>query len=271
MIGMNKVIGINNEDLNTLQILGVGLVTLSSKESNDNIDVFLQKGIGRSLIQNIIELYKDEILQKRNGKSFFPLEEFMVFINYFKSLSNEILIIIYIDEKESAHVYPQLYLHSKKIMKRYNENHDIEEIISICESTVEIPRIDGVIGVFIVDYGGCPLYTKVMGIRKDIIDGEVQIGGFISALFSFSQFVIGKESGGKLREINFGNQSFYTITEKKVIIAYLIEKMTPLLKRYMYIIAEEFVGRYRKVLNSFDGDIAQFGSFENIINEYLII
>ena len=110
-----------------------------------------------------------------------------------------------------------------------------------------------------------------MGIRKDIIDGEVQVGGFISALFSFSQFVIGKESGGKLREINFGNQSFYTITEKKVIIAYLIEKMTPLLKRYMYILAEEFVGRYSKALSQFDGDIAQFGMFENVINEYLII
>ena len=271
MIGMKNVIENNPQDSNKLEILGVGLVTLSSNEVNYTFQVFLQKGIGRSLIQNIIELYKDEILQKRNGKSFFPLEEFMVFINYFESLSDEIFIIIYIDEKESAHVYPKLYLHSKKLLNKYNENHDIEEIITICESTVEIPRVDGVIGIFIVDYGGCPLYSKVMGIRKDIIDGEVQVGGFISALFSFSQFVIGKESGGKLREINFGNQSFYTITEKKVIIAYLIEKMTPLLKRYMYIIAEEFVGRYTEALSQFDGDIAQFGMFENVINEYLII
>jgi hypothetical protein len=110
-----------------------------------------------------------------------------------------------------------------------------------------------------------------MGIRKDIQEGEVQIGGFISALFSFSQFVIGKESGGKLKEINFGNQSFYTITEKKVIIAYLIERMSPLLQRYMYIIAEEFIRRYGKRLETFDGDIAQFSQFEEITNEYLII
>ncbi len=271
MIGMKNVIENSHDHLNMLKILGVGLVTLSSKELNNSFKVFLQKGIGRSLIQNIIELYKEEILLKLNGKSFFPLEEFMVFINYFKSLTEEILIIIYIDEKESAHIYPQLYLHSKKIVNIYNETHDIEEIKKMCELSVEIPRVDGIVGLFIVDYGGCPLYSKVMGIREDIIDGEVQVGGFISALFSFSQFVIGKESGGKLREINFGNQSFYTIAEKKVIFAYLIEKMTPLLKRYMYIIAEEFVGRYSKVLNNFDGDIAQFSNFENIINEYLII
>ena len=146
-----------------------------------------------------------------------------------------------------------------------------KHLIDICKMTVKIPQASGVVGIFIVDYAGCPLYSKVMGIRKDIQEGEVQIGGFISALFSFSQFVIGKESGGKLREINFGNQSFYTITEKKCIIAYLIERMSPLLKRYMYIIAEEFIGRYGKKLEQFDGDIAQFAQFEEIASEYLII
>ncbi len=254
-----------------LEILGVGLVTLSLVDTKDNFEVLLQKGIGVSLIQNIIELYKGEILNKKDGKSFFPLEEFMVFINYFQTSPEEIIIIIYIDEKESAHIYPKLYLHSKKIINQFNTNKDIKFLVEACKNTVDIPRIGGVIGLFIVDYAGCPLYTRVMGIRDDIKEGEVQIGGFISALFSFSQFVIGKESGGKLREINFGNQSFYTITEKKVIIAYLIERMSPLLKRYMYIIAEEFVGRYKKSLERFDGDVAQFSQFEDIVKEYLII
>ncbi|MFX1236610.1 MAG: hypothetical protein ACFFAS_19890 [Promethearchaeota archaeon] len=259
------------QQIKHLKILGVGLVTLSLAESNDKFEVLLQKGIGVSLIQNIIELYKGEILKKRSGKSFFPLEEFMVFINYFQTSLEEIIIIIYIDEKESSHVYPKLYLHSKRIINQFNVDNDITNLIETCKTTVEIPLIGGVIGLFIVDYAGCPLYTKVMGIREDVREGEVQIGGFISALFSFSQFVIGKESGGKLREINFGNQSFYTITEKKVIIAYLIERMSPLLKRYMYIIAEEFVGRYRKPLEKFDGDVAQFNQFEDIVNEYLIL
>ncbi|MBN1801046.1 MAG: hypothetical protein JW891_06025 [Candidatus Lokiarchaeota archaeon] len=261
----------NTQQIKHLEILGVGLVSLSLIETKDTFEVLLQKGIGVSLIQNIIELYKTEMLNKKNGKSFFPLEEFMVFLNYFQTSSDEIIIIIYIDEKESAHVYPKLYLHSKKIINQFNSNKDINFLIDICKQTVDIPRIGGVIGLFIVDYAGCPLYTRVMGIREDIREGEVQIGGFISALFSFSQFVIGKESGGKLREINFGNQSFYTITEKKVIIAYLIERMSPLLKRYMYIIAEEFVGRYKKSLERFDGDIAQFNGFEDIVYEYLII
>jgi len=254
-----------------LDILGVGLVKLSLVGSENRFEVLLQKGIGISLIQNIFELYKDEIIEKREGKSFFPLEEFTAFINYFKTSTDEIIIIIYIDAKESVHIYPKLYMHSKHLINDYNSDASIEDLIEICEQTVKIPQASGVVGIFIVDYAGCPLYTKVMGIRKDIKEGEVQIGGFISALFSFSQFVIGKESGGKLREINFGNQSFYTITEKKVIIAYLIERASPLLQRYMYIIAEEFIRRYGKKLENFDGDIAQFGQFEEIVSEYLLI
>ena len=261
----------NVDNYKVLDILGVGLVKLSLVGSENRFEVLLQKGIGISLIQNIFELYKDEIIEKREGKSFFPLEEFTAFINYFKTSADEIIIVIYIDSKESAHIYPKLYMHSKTLLNDYNSDATIEDLMAICEHTIKIPQASGVVGIFIVDYAGCPLYSKVMGFRKDIKEGEVQIGGFISALFSFSQFVIGKESGGKLREINFGNQSFYTITEKKVIIAYLIERMSPLLQRYMYIIAEEFIRRYGKRLENFDGDIAQFAQFEKISNEYLLI
>jgi hypothetical protein len=261
----------NIDNYKVLDILGVGLVKLSLVGSENHFEVLLQKGIGISLIQNIFELYKDEIIEKREGKSFFPLEEFTAFINYFKTGADEILIVIYIDSKESVHIYPKLYMHSKHLINDYNSNANLEDIIDVCQHTINIPHASGVVGLFIVDYAGCPLFTKVMGIRKDIQEGEVQIGGFISALFSFSQFVIGKESGGKLKEINFGNQSFYTITEKKVIIAFLIERMSPLLQRYMYIIAEEFIRRYGKRLETFDGDIAQFSQFEKIANEYLII
>ncbi len=268
MIDMKKL---DIDKYKILDILGVGLVKLSLVGTKNHFEVLLQKGIGISLIQNIFELYKDEIIEKREGKSFFPLEEFTAFINYFKTSADEILIVIYIDSKESAHIYPQLYMHSKNLINDYNSDGIVENIIEICKSTIEIPQANGVVGLFIVDYAGCPLYTQVMGLRKDIKEGEVQIGGFISALFSFSQFVIGKESGGKLKEINFGNQSFYTITEKKVIIAYLIEKMTPLLQRYMYIIAEEFIRRYGVNLENFNGDIAQFAPFEKIAREYLII
>ena len=110
-----------------------------------------------------------------------------------------------------------------------------------------------------------------MGKKSNIIKSEVQISGFISALFSFSKFIIKEDSGSKLKEVNFGKQLFYTVLKENIIFAFLVDEMTPLLKRYIYIISNEFLSRYRKTLDNFDGEVAQFYEFENVIDDYLVI
>ena len=47
--------------------------------------------------------------------------------------------------------------------------------------------------------------------------------------------------------------------------------MTPLLKRYMYIIAEEFLNEFKEVLSNFDGDVGQFSVFEDVVEDYFEI
>ncbi|MFX1443537.1 MAG: hypothetical protein ACFFHV_09005 [Promethearchaeota archaeon] len=258
-----------------LEVLGIGLIkiTFENIESVDySSEVLYQIGIGMPMIQNILHLFKMEIIKKDSGNSIIPLDDFSVFLNFFKNKKElEKLILIYLYEKESPLQYSELYLHSKSIIKFCCDNHSINEIKDIIKNSIEIPLGEGIIGIFVIDTAGCPLFTKIMGKRTDIIDGEVQIGGFISALFSFSQFVIGKETGGKLKEINFGNQLFYTITKKNIIFAFLVEKVTPLLKRYMYLIADEFLEEYKDHLENFNGDITAFYKFEKNINRYFNI
>ncbi|KKL74711.1 hypothetical protein LCGC14_2062130, partial [marine sediment metagenome] len=99
----------------------------------------------------------------------------------------------------------------------------------------------------------------------------VHIGGFISALLSFSNTIIGEETGAKLKEINFGNQQFYVISKSTVIFAFLVENMNSLLQRYMYLIADEFLYEFRDYLKVFNGDVTPFTSFEENINQYFII
>lgn len=260
----------NKKDI--IEIYGVGLVKIITDSSSEmEEEILYYKGVDVDIIKKILESYGNEIIEKRQGKSFFPFEEFSSFINYFQTNSNEIIVIIYIDDKENPHSFPQLYMHSRKIMKAFKEGKGLENIIALWRKSISIPKAEGIIGVFFVDTSGTPLFTKIMGKKSNIIKSEVQIGGFISALFSFSKFIIKEESGGELKEINFGKQLFYTVTKEDIIFAFLVDEMTPLLKRYIYIISNEFLDRYRKKLNDFDGEVAQFYEFENVVDEYLVI
>ena len=272
MISMER--SVNNPGI--LELLGIGLIKISFNELEPSIydsEIIYQIGIGTPMIQNILEIFKIEIFKKDSGNSIIPLDDLSVFVNFFRVKQREFekLILIYLYPKESSLEYAQLYLHSKNIIKFCCTENSMEKIKNNIKNSIEIPSVDGIIGIFIIDIAGCPLFTKIMGKRTDIIEGEVQIGGFISALFSFSQFVIGKETGGKLKEINFGNQLFYTITKKNVIFAFLVEKLSPLIKRYMYLMADEFLEDYKDDLENFNGDITRFYEFENNIKRYFSI
>ena len=59
--------------------------------------------------------------------------------------------------------------------------------------------------------------------------------------------------------------------EKLITYAYLVNKMSPLLKRYIYIIVDEFLDKFKHLLVDFDGETTPFMDFEKDIDEYFII
>ncbi len=270
MIAMNNAQNSNNGS-EKLQMLGYGILMISDISSSAKFDIGFQKGIGVPLIQNIIELYKKEIINKKQGNSIIPLDDFTIFIQYFKNSEDDISVIIYMEEKDQSVSFGSLYLLSKKINQKVVSNASITEIIEVFENTVQIPRSEGIIAIFVIGSAGSPFISKINKARSNIADHEVHIGGFISALLSFSNTIIGEETGAKLKEINFGNQQFYVISKSNVIFAFLVDNMNSLLQRYMYLIADEFLYQYKDYLKNFNGDVTPFNEFEKNINQYFII
>ncbi len=254
----------------SLRILGIGLNRITKSESEYKFEVIFQKGVGIALIQNVLETLRSELEENVEGTSIIPLEHFSIFTNYFKSKTGEKILLLYIYEKENNDIYSELYLHSRKIKSFILSGISISELIQMCNNSIDIPQTNGVKGVYVLASSGIPLFSKTDKSIVNLADSQL-VGGLITALFNFSQHLIGKDSGGQLKEINFGNQSFYTISKDKVIFVYLVEKMTPLVERYMYILVDEFLGRYSRLVEKFDGNIAPFGAFTENIDQYLII
>ncbi|MFX1573924.1 MAG: hypothetical protein ACFFB0_14345 [Promethearchaeota archaeon] len=261
----------SKENTRLMQILGIGLVRISENNINESFKVLFQKGIGIPLVQNIMELYKKEIISKKQGNSIIPLNDMTIFLHYFEHSNHDILVIIYMEKKENSVNFSQLYFLSKDINKKFQSHESLNNIIYEFNSAIEIPKTEGVIAIFIIGSTGSPFVSMINKKRSNIQDHEVHIGGFISALLSFSNTIIGEETGAKLKEINFGNQQFYVITKNHVIFAFLVEKMNFLIQRYMYLLADEFLFSYKDLLKNFNGDITPFSNFEEIINQYFII
>ena len=134
-----------------------------------------------------------------------------------------------------------------------------------------MPRSESIFAIFILGSSGSPYFSKMNTERNFITDSEVHISAFISALYSFSKQIIDQDTGANLKEINFGNQRFYMIIKENVIFAYLVQDLDPLLKRYMYLIVDEFLAEFAVHLKDFNGDVTPFDNFEKKINQYFII
>ncbi len=253
---------------NYLKILGIGLIKVL--KMNEQFQVLLQKGLSFPLIQNLFELFKSEICENSQGTSIVPLDDFSIFLNYFENPNEEKLVMIYMYDKDNSDIYSQLYLHSLKIKKSIFSNSSISELKKSVTNTINIPKTNGVKGLYILGLSGIPYFSKTHKKENDMDDSQL-VAGLISALFSFSQHLIGENSGGQLKEINFGNQVFYTITKGDVIFVFLVENMTPLVRRYMYILADEFLDTHQQDVKNFHGNISPFRCFGEIIDQYFII
>ena len=270
MIVMEEGYKKSKSTINQLQILGFGIVKVSYQETKNSIQVLYSKGVDLPLIQNVIELCKNDLNMKEQGNSIIPIDEYTLFLHYFQNKGSKI-VLIYMDSKDNNMSYSQLYLLTKQIQNHFRLNASIIEIKSLCDSAIGIPKTEGVIGIFFITASGSLLVSKISKERSTISRSDVHIGGFISALYSFSKEIIRQDEGAKLKEINFGNQRFYLITKSNVIVSFLVKNLDPLLKRYMYSIVDEFVDEFQEQLKDFNGDITPFSKFEEKIDQFFII
>jgi len=171
--------------------------------------------------------------------------------------------------------YSELFQISQKLNQCTDIEDSVFKIKDICDQEIIIPRYKGLSAIFIIGSAGHLFFSKINKNKTKLIEHEIPISGFISALLSFSKEIISHGPETKLKQIYFGNQNFYLNLKDDVILAFLVEKqrISEIFKRYMHIISDEFIYRFKDRINpnTFNGEVAQFQEFKSVVDQYFII
>jgi hypothetical protein len=254
------------ESYHPLEMLGLGLVSITLKNHN----VIFRKGIGTPLLTKLIKVYRKQIIEKKEGKIIELVGSFTVYIHFYE-LEREIVAVFYVNEKDKLIKYEELCSLSNILLRCYCSNVSDLELNRVFSKVV--PCAKGISALFIIYNTGHSLFAKINKNKKFLADNYIQVGGFISAILAFSKEVIGRESGESLQAINFENERFYVHLRDNIIFAYLIDKRNESknLKRFIELIADEFMEKFDEDLKDFQGDVTPFSEFERIVDNYLLI
>ncbi|MFX0057423.1 MAG: hypothetical protein ACFE85_08100 [Candidatus Hodarchaeota archaeon] len=253
-------------DYKTIELLGIGLVSISEKTHN----IIFRKGIGVSQLKILIKIYKKEIIKKKEGKLVDLRGRYTVYVHFYET-KNDVVTLFYINENNKLINYDKLCLISNYVFNLYNENAPNSAINLICNKI--IPKIEGISALFIISTCGHCFYKRINKEKKFLAENYIQVGGFISAILAFSKEVLCHESEETLQTINFENQQFEMQVKNDVIFAYLIDNKNDSenVKRYIDLIVEEFFERYSSIIVKFNGDLNPFDEFEKVIDKYFVI
>ncbi len=266
MIGLEDNSQESSELPKAIQVLGISLVSLNKNRYN----IVFNRGIHRSLLKDLIHIYRSEILNWKEGKITEQFGLYMVYLHFY-TFGNKKVSIFYISEKDKLVNYEELCSFSKLLVKTYCSKVSSSEISQICREI--IPIVEGVSAFLVINKTGQTLFAKIRKDKNYLLENYIQIGGFLSAVLMFSDEVIGKKTGESLKAINFENHQFLITIEEETIFAYLLEQssQSKTIERYIELLTEEFIELYYDCLKDFDGDLNQFSSFGAVVENYFSI
>jgi len=269
------MIVLDNDSTPPMHLLGVGLIKISELNAGGTTQILFEKGIGIQLIHTILKINMNTILTKKQGILIDLISDYTVYIHYFNSNSSEIIVIIYLDNKESILKFSSYYEVSKKFNEAIYSCEKLSDIQEICDHDFIIPQSHSLLALFIISNAGHLFYSKVNDKKSRLGDFEVQISGFISALLIFTKEMIGQGPGVELKHINFGNQQIYLNVKNNVISAYLVEeeRISKLDRKYMQIVSDEFLDMYKDYISpkTFNGDLSKYQRFGKVVDKYFVI
>ena len=268
----NKMIGLGDNSQKSLdlrkkiQVLGIGLITLS----DNRYKIVFNRGINRSLVKDLIHIYRSEILNCNEGKIVDEFGIYMVYLHFY-TFGKLRVSIFYLSEKDKVNNYIELCSFSKVLVTSYCSYVSRSKISQICESV--IPIVSGVSAFLVIRTTGQTLFKKIRSDKKNLLENYIQIGGFLSAILTFSNEVIGKKTGECLKAIDFENYTFLITIEEGTIFSFLLDQSakSKRLERYIELLTEEFIELYYDYLKDFNCDISQFRSFEAVVENYFSI
>ena len=266
MLVLEKAYQEKLEHPSSMDLLGVGLVSMTEKRYT----IVFSKGIKRPLIKLLVKFYRSEILEKKEGKRIKLLGAYTIYVHFY-TIEDESISIFFVNETDKLTKYDGLCSLSKQLVNSYCSNATFSEIDQLCKRA--IPSAKGLSALFVISKAGLSLFTKIRKDKKYLEDNFITISGFISAILSFSNEVIGKNTGDTLQAINFESQQLLLTVKENVIFAYLVEDFTKSknIKRFMELLIEEFLDNYCDRIEDFNGDINQFRNFEQCVDKYFDI
>ncbi len=117
----------------------LGLEILQAAKSGKRLDIIFHKGITLSLTQKIMNLYLEKIFKAKQGNLIASVDDFCVYIHFFSLDLDSVLIIIYVDKKNSiVDKCTKMYILYKKIYESIKKNNPILEILNICKKAIKI-------------------------------------------------------------------------------------------------------------------------------------
>ena len=86
-----------------------------------------------------MNIYREKNFKAKQGNLITSVDDFGVYIHFFSLDLDNILIIIYIDKKNSiVDKCTKMYILYKKIYESIKKNNPIAEILSICMKAIKI-------------------------------------------------------------------------------------------------------------------------------------
>lgn len=123
--------------------------------------------------------------------------------------------------------------------------------------------------ILIITSGGTLCYSKNFFNQIDIDEGL--ISGFLTAISEFAQEV----KGGEIKALNFRNfnfiYSYYTELDLMFILVIDIDDLEEEARTKLELMKNEFVKRYRSVLENWMGNLGVFEDFDEFVEEYVFI
>ena len=117
----------------------LGIEVLQADKSGKRLDIIFHRGIALSLTQKIMNIYLEKIFKAKQGNLITSVDDFGVYIHFFSLDLDNILIIIYIDKKDSiVDKCTKMYILYKKIYESIKKNIPITEILKICKIAIRI-------------------------------------------------------------------------------------------------------------------------------------
>ncbi|MBY9010175.1 MAG: hypothetical protein KGD74_09955 [Candidatus Lokiarchaeota archaeon] len=119
------------------EMLGVEVIQVA--KSGKRLDIIFHRGIALSLTQKIMKIYLEKIFNAKQGNLIISIDDFGVYIHFYSLDLDNILIIIYVDKKNSIiDKCTKMYILYKKVYEHIQQRSSITEILNMCKTAIKI-------------------------------------------------------------------------------------------------------------------------------------